>query len=170
MIEKIQRRFIKMIPRFKDLSCEEELRILILNTLEERRNSLGQTYLFSSRCTKNCLVLHLSHYSNWQTKIKLEVIRWNLQDIAQTEMYGCTSSLSSLREWLTAGTNLISLSSMLAVWTRSNEDFMHLGMTGWTCSRINNQFGFRPDQDFLLVRLYQVNYHGKPENSGLTGQ
>jgi len=38
LVEKIQRRFIKMILRFRDKSYEEGLRILCLNTLEERRN------------------------------------------------------------------------------------------------------------------------------------
>jgi len=42
LIEKIQRQFIKMIPGFKDLSYEEGLRILRLNTLEKRRIT-GQT-------------------------------------------------------------------------------------------------------------------------------
>lgn len=46
LIEKIQRRFIKMIPGFEDLSYEEGLRILRLNTLEERRNRADLILLF----------------------------------------------------------------------------------------------------------------------------
>jgi len=38
LIEKIQRRFIKIIPGFRDKSYEEGLRIIRLNTLAERRN------------------------------------------------------------------------------------------------------------------------------------
>ena len=57
LIEKIQRQFIKMIPGFKDLSYEEGLRILRLNTLDKRRNRADLILFFSSRCIKNCLVL-----------------------------------------------------------------------------------------------------------------
>jgi len=46
LIEKIQRRFMKMIPGFEDLSYEEGLRILRLNTLEERRNRADLILLF----------------------------------------------------------------------------------------------------------------------------
>jgi len=42
-------------------------------------------------------------------------------------------------------------------------------MHRWTCSRIKNPFGPRPDQDFLLVRLYQVNYQVK-NSRGKNGQ
>ena len=38
VIEKIQRRFTKMIPAVKDMSYEERLRSLGLWSLEERRN------------------------------------------------------------------------------------------------------------------------------------
>jgi len=46
LIEKIQRRFIKMIPRFQDLSYEEGLKILRLTSLEERRNRADLILLF----------------------------------------------------------------------------------------------------------------------------
>jgi len=46
LIEKIQRRFVKMIPGFRDKSYEEGLRILRLNTLEERRNRADLIFLF----------------------------------------------------------------------------------------------------------------------------
>jgi len=46
LIEKIQRRFVKMIPGFRDKSYEEGLRILRLNTLEERRNRADLVFLF----------------------------------------------------------------------------------------------------------------------------
>jgi len=46
LIEKIQRRFLKMIPGFKDLRYERGLKILRLNTLEERRNRADLIFLF----------------------------------------------------------------------------------------------------------------------------
>jgi len=46
LIEKIQPRFVKMIPGFRDKSYEERLRILRLNTLEERRNRADLIFLF----------------------------------------------------------------------------------------------------------------------------
>jgi len=46
LTEKIQRRFIKMIPGFRDKSYEEGLWILHLNTLEERRNRADLIFLF----------------------------------------------------------------------------------------------------------------------------
>jgi len=46
LIEKIQRRFVKMIPGFRGKSYEEELRILRLNTLEERSNRADLIFLF----------------------------------------------------------------------------------------------------------------------------
>jgi len=46
LIEKIQRRFVNMIPGFRDKSYEEGQRILRLNTLEERRNRADLIFLF----------------------------------------------------------------------------------------------------------------------------
>jgi len=46
LIEKIQCRFLKMIPGFKDLRYETGLKILRLNTLEERRNRADLIFLF----------------------------------------------------------------------------------------------------------------------------
>jgi len=46
LIEKIQGRFLKMIPGFKDLKYERGLKILRLNTLEERRNRADLIFLF----------------------------------------------------------------------------------------------------------------------------
>jgi len=46
LIERIQRRFIKMIPEFKGLEHEDGLRKLKLNTLEERRNRADLILLF----------------------------------------------------------------------------------------------------------------------------
>ena len=46
LIEKIQGRFVKMIPGFRDKSYEEGLQILCLNTLEERRNQANLIFLF----------------------------------------------------------------------------------------------------------------------------
>jgi len=46
LIEKIQRRFVKMIPGFRDKSYEEGLlRILRLNTLEKRHNRADLIFL-----------------------------------------------------------------------------------------------------------------------------
>ena len=38
LIEKVQRRFLRLIPEFKSVKYEDALRKLGLNTLEERRN------------------------------------------------------------------------------------------------------------------------------------
>ena len=46
LIEKIQQRFIKMIPGFRDKSYEEGLQIICLNTLEERHNQANLIFLF----------------------------------------------------------------------------------------------------------------------------
>jgi len=46
LIEKIQRRFVKVISWFRDKSYEEGLRILRLNTLEGRRNRADLIFLF----------------------------------------------------------------------------------------------------------------------------
>ena len=46
LIEKIQRRFTKMIPGFRNKSYEKGLRILRLNTLEERRNRADLIFIF----------------------------------------------------------------------------------------------------------------------------
>jgi len=46
LIEKVQRRFIKMLPEFKDTKYEEVLKKLKLNTLEERRNRADLIFLF----------------------------------------------------------------------------------------------------------------------------
>ena len=45
LIEKVQRRFIKMLPEFKDIKYEEALKKLKLNTLEERRNRADLIFL-----------------------------------------------------------------------------------------------------------------------------
>ena len=45
LIEKVQRRFIKMLPEFKDIKYEDALKKLKLNTLEERRNRADLIYL-----------------------------------------------------------------------------------------------------------------------------
>jgi len=45
LIEKIQCRFIKMIPGFRDKSYEDGLQILRLDTLEERRNRADLIFL-----------------------------------------------------------------------------------------------------------------------------
>jgi len=46
LIEKVQRRFIKMLPEFKHKKYEEVLEKLKLNTLEERRNRADVIFLF----------------------------------------------------------------------------------------------------------------------------
>ena len=46
LIETVQRRFIKMLPEFKETKYEEVLEKLKLNTLEERRNRADLIFLF----------------------------------------------------------------------------------------------------------------------------
>ena len=46
LIEKVQRRFIKMLPEFKGVHYEEVLQKLKLNTLEERRNRADLVFLY----------------------------------------------------------------------------------------------------------------------------
>jgi len=46
LIEKVQRRFLRLIPEFKSVKYEDALRKLGLNTLEERRNRADLIFLY----------------------------------------------------------------------------------------------------------------------------
>ena len=73
LTEKIQRRFIKMIPGFEDLSYEEGLRILRLSTLEERRNRADLILLF--KMYKELSRPPFESLFQLTNQIKLEAIR-----------------------------------------------------------------------------------------------
>jgi len=153
LIEKIQRRVIKMIPGFRDKSYEDGLRILRLDTLEERWN--WEIYSSSSRCTRGFLVLHLRHSFSWRSTTKLEVMCWSSPNIALTEMSGY---IFSLKGWSTTGTIWTNLSLRLAVLIRLNNVYNHIGTTIWTYSWTDVHKVLGRIWSFLRVRPCQVNY------------
>ena len=150
LIEKIQRRFIKMIPGFRDKSYEEGLRILSLNTLEKKTKPSGsnlslQMYKGLSRPSFKFLFQLTKHDRTRDHTLKL--------------IKHCTSKsgfTSFPKEWSITWTNP---SLRLAVWIHSNGVYIITKITRWTYLWINIRMVLGRIRCRVLVRLYQVNNH-----------
>jgi len=72
-VEKVQRRFTKMIPEMRNHSYEARLKKLHLWSLEERK--IKVTLLKSSKCSHASQQYRLKRFSNLTTIIELKVIQ-----------------------------------------------------------------------------------------------
>jgi len=142
-----------MIPGYSDKSYEEGLRILRLNTLEERRNRADLIFLFKMyKGLSHPKFKSLFQLSN-HDRTRVHTLKLS-KHCTPEEMSGC---ISSRKGWSITGITWTNQSLRLAVWIHSNGVYMTTEMTRWTYSWINIPMVLGRIRSLLLVRPYQVN-------------
>jgi len=146
LIGKIQRRFVKMIPGFRDKSYEEGLRILRLNTLKERRNRADLIFLF--KMYKG--LTRPPFDSLFQLTTKHDRTRGHTLKLTKHCSNRCPAVflLWRLKGWSITGISWTNLSLRLPAWRHSNGVYVCSEVTRWTYLRINIRTrSHRPDPE-----------------------